>query len=295
MKTKITIILGDKENKKFKKFFKSFEKNIKWEIEKDKPSINNLDYDKMLYWKKIVCNRKGKEIPSKSIVYVCLTKCKFKDDLENYDDAVKKTNFIRNFFENKYENIGCRVFLNFQDIKPQNLGWLSKKYHSQIDVSFYNFGESILLNKVFFDSNYSVYGNNIAHEVTYERLKTVITGKRKNGSKYSDGFSASLKYYKVDFVEITDKLYYEYADELLEHVKELVELENAIDFDKDNTIAICLTEEEIDKFTESLDAKTELKKIYLGHDIQLTDKQDTLFENLGVEVIQIPEYYYDED
>lgn len=138
-------------------------------------------------------------------------------------------------------------------------------------------------------------GKNIALDVTYERLKTVITGKRKDGSEYSNGYKASLKYLKVNYIEITDKFYYEYADELLEHVKELVELENAINFDKDKTIAICLTEEEIDKFTESLDDKTELKKIYLGHDIQLTDKQDTLFENLGVEVIQIPEYYYDED
>lgn len=137
--------------------------------------------------------------------------------------------------------------------------------------------------------------NNIARDVTYERLKTVITGKRKDGSKYSDGYKASLKYLKVDFVNITDKLYYEYADELLEHIKELVELENAINFDEDKSIAICLTEYEVDEFTETINEKTELKKIYLGHDIQLTDKQETLFENLGVEVIQIPEYYYDED
>ena len=39
--------------------------------------------------------------------------------------------------------------------------------------------------------------NNIARDVTYERLKTVITGKRKDGSKYSDGYKASLKYLKV--------------------------------------------------------------------------------------------------
>ncbi|MCR4734810.1 MAG: site-specific DNA-methyltransferase [Treponema sp.] len=137
--------------------------------------------------------------------------------------------------------------------------------------------------------------NNIARDITYERIKTVITGKRKDNTEYSDGFEASLKYYKVDFINISDKLYYEYADELLKHVKELVELENAINFDKDKSIAICLSEEEIDDFTEKLTEMTELKKIYLGHDIQLTDKQESLFENLGVEVIQIPEYYYDED
>ena len=137
--------------------------------------------------------------------------------------------------------------------------------------------------------------NNICRDITYERIKTVITGKRKDGSKYSDGYKSSLKYLKVDFVNITEKFYYEYADELLEHVKELVELENAINFDKDKTIAICLTEEEIDKFTESINGNTKLEKIYLGHDIQLTDKQNAMFENLGIEIIQIPEYYYNEE
>ena len=36
--------------------------------------------------------------------------------------------------------------------------------------------------------------------------------------------------WKVEYIPITDKLYYEYADELLRHVKELVELENSVNF-----------------------------------------------------------------
>lgn len=52
--------------------------------------------------------------------------------------------------------------------------------------------------------------NSICRDITYQRLKTVITGKRKDGSVYSDGLAGSLKYFKVDFVKITEKEYYSY-------------------------------------------------------------------------------------
>lgn len=43
--------------------------------------------------------------------------------------------------------------------------------------------------------------NNICTEVTYPRLKTVITGIRPDGTKYSDGLPANLYYFKTDFIE----------------------------------------------------------------------------------------------
>ncbi len=43
--------------------------------------------------------------------------------------------------------------------------------------------------------------NQIAEEVTYPRVKTVITGTRIDGTKYSDGIPANLRYFKTDFVE----------------------------------------------------------------------------------------------
>lgn len=42
--------------------------------------------------------------------------------------------------------------------------------------------------------------NNICTDVTYPRLKTVITGVRRDGSKYSEGIPANLHYYKTDFI-----------------------------------------------------------------------------------------------
>lgn len=43
--------------------------------------------------------------------------------------------------------------------------------------------------------------NAICEEVTYPRIKTVITGKRTDGTNYSDGIPANLRYFKTDFIE----------------------------------------------------------------------------------------------
>lgn len=123
--------------------------------------------------------------------------------------------------------------------------------------------------------------NNICRDVTYERIKRVI--KKEN-------YKASLKYMKVDFVPISDKLYYEYADELLKHIKELVELENGINFTENKELAIILSEQELDEFTNNI--PNECKTIYLGHDVLPTEKQEILFKEHKITINIIPDYYY---
>lgn len=125
--------------------------------------------------------------------------------------------------------------------------------------------------------------NNICRDVTYERIKRVIA---------RDKYEASLKYYKVDFVPISDKLYYEYADELLKHIRELVELENGINFNGNAEIAIVLTEKELDEFAASIPDKC--KTIYLGHDVLPSEEQESIFRARGIAVNIIPDYYYRE-
>lgn len=125
--------------------------------------------------------------------------------------------------------------------------------------------------------------NNICRDVTYERIKRVIE---------RDKYEASLKYFKVDFVSISDKLYYEYADELLKHIRELVELENGINFNGNAEIAIVLTEKELDEFTANMPEKC--KAIYLGHDVLPSEAQESMFKSRGIAVNIIPDYYYRE-
>lgn len=134
--------------------------------------------------------------------------------------------------------------------------------------------------------------NNICRDVTYERLKTVITGKRKDGSDYNEHYNASLKYYKIDFVPISEQLYYEYADELLLHIRELVELENGINFNGNSEIAIVLTDKEMEQFVAQ--PQNKVKVLYRGHNVLLTDEQEDYLRNNGIQVNVIPDYYYNE-
>lgn len=127
--------------------------------------------------------------------------------------------------------------------------------------------------------------NNICRDVTYERIKRVIE---------KEDYKASLKFYKVDFVPITEQVYYEYADKLLLHIKELVELENGLDFDGNKKVAICLTDEDLQDFVNSLADSTTYKVIYVGHDVFVTPEIESKLNSLDIKINIIPDYYYGE-
>lgn len=125
--------------------------------------------------------------------------------------------------------------------------------------------------------------NNICRDVTYERIKRVID---------KENYSASLKYYKVDYIPISDRMYYEYADELLLHIRELVELENGVNFTDNAEIAIVLTEEELADFMANIEAYGKCRKLYMGHDLLPDEDQEQSLAKHGIEVNIIPDYYY---
>lgn len=125
--------------------------------------------------------------------------------------------------------------------------------------------------------------NNICRDVTYERIKRVID---------KEGYSASLKYYKVDYIPINELMYYEYADKLLLHIRELVELENGVNFTGNAEIGIVLTEEELDKFIANTDSFAKCRKLYMGHDLLPSEEQERALKNGGIEISIIPDYYY---
>ena len=125
--------------------------------------------------------------------------------------------------------------------------------------------------------------NNICRDITYERIKRVID---------KEGYAASLKYYKVEYVPISERLYYEYADELLKHIRELVELENGVNFTGNAEIAIVLTEEELAEFVNHLGELLECKKLYMGHDLLPTGEQEEALKTHGIAISIIPDYYY---
>jgi adenine-specific DNA-methyltransferase len=125
--------------------------------------------------------------------------------------------------------------------------------------------------------------NNICREVTYKRIMEI---------RKKENYPASLKYYKIDYIPISDRLYYEYADELLEHIRELVELENAIDFLGNDKIAIVLTDEELNDFVKNIKKNKNCRKLYRAHNVLVSGEQKEKLKSAKVKVNVIPDYYY---
>lgn len=125
--------------------------------------------------------------------------------------------------------------------------------------------------------------NNICREITYERIKRVIDKER---------YTASLKYFKVDYIPVSERMYYEYADELLAHIRELVELENGVNFTGNSEIGIVLAEDELDEFIANADMFSKCRKLYMGHDLLPTEEQEQALKSHNIEISIIPDYYY---
>lgn len=124
--------------------------------------------------------------------------------------------------------------------------------------------------------------NNICEKVTYERIKRVIHG-------YADveGIPANLKYFKTDFIA---KDADDVSEELLSHIKEMVELENGITLDNKHYL-IVLRDEQADELARNWSNYEDVKAIYVSRNVLFTSEQDALFSNTEIHII--PDYYFE--
>lgn len=129
--------------------------------------------------------------------------------------------------------------------------------------------------------------NNICTEVTYPRVKTVITGKRQDGSTYSEGIPANLKYYRTDFVS-RDEEYL--SDELLEHIIEMIQLEHGVKIDNKRYFVL-LDEDEADELAQKRTDYPDIKEIYVAKYVLFTTEQTALFADVEIKII--PDYYFE--
>ncbi len=135
--------------------------------------------------------------------------------------------------------------------------------------------------------------NGICENITYPRIKTVITGKRNDGSEYSSGISANLKYYKTDFIPKTsaDEEYC-VGDELLMHIAEMVQLEYAVKLDGKNYI-LASTDEEADSVIADNERLKDCKAIYVSASVLLTGEQQKELIKKNIPVYVIPDCYFE--
>ncbi|MCM1440819.1 MAG: site-specific DNA-methyltransferase [Roseburia sp.] len=128
--------------------------------------------------------------------------------------------------------------------------------------------------------------NGICDNVTYPRIKTVITGKRADGSSYSDGIPANLKYYRTDFVSRGEEFL---SDALLEHVAEMIQLEHGVKIDG-SQYRMIMSDTEADELQKHIKEQGVIKALYVSKNVLLTTEQLNVFE--GIEIHIIPDDYF---
>lgn len=129
--------------------------------------------------------------------------------------------------------------------------------------------------------------SNISEGIAYPRLRTVITGKRKNGTEYGNSMPSNLKYFRTCLVpRHNDYL----KEELLLKVKEMIELQNHINVDFDRNIIIISYKDVITYIDNNKDID-KIENIWIRDDILLNGKQQLKISNINI--FKIPRNYFD--
>lgn len=122
----------------------------------------------------------------------------------------------------------------------------------------------------------------ICENVTYKRVEDVIKGYQKNV-----GIPANLKYYKTDFVSKDSENIY---DDLLDHIKEMIQLQYGVKVDNKKYIMI-MDDDEMDEFEKHFNEYECIEVVFVNQDVLLTTSQEKLLQNIDVRII--PDCYFD--
>lgn len=129
--------------------------------------------------------------------------------------------------------------------------------------------------------------NNICREVTYQRIKSILTGTMISEGEYSKKIKGNLKYYVTDFV---DKESDELTNELLEHIVEMIQLEYGVSINNSQYIMV-IDDDEMDELEEKFNYYKDLKAVFLSQDVLLSTSQERILQNVNTFII--PDYYFD--
>lgn len=119
--------------------------------------------------------------------------------------------------------------------------------------------------------------NNICEEVTYQRLKNI-----------QEELPHNLKYYKTEFIPKFSDEEDSISDKMMEHIKELIELEHHIELDGKKYLIL----EDEDKLAEAIEKIENNGSLFVRSGIFLSRSNQRILDEKQVNVIEIPEYYF---
>ena len=148
-------------------------------------------------------------------------------------------------------------------------------------INWANFKKSEVYKEQILTDDYQKLG--ICNGVTYPRVRTVITGIRKDGSKYSDGLPANLKYFKCSWTPRKPDDYL-LSNALCLHIKEMIELQNAIEIDQNKNVLI-LNKDDFKKTILNSEIYDNIEKIWINQNILFKADEMELLNNKGFSYI----------
>lgn len=224
---------------------------------------------------------------------------RYASTMANKNEAVGTLEFIDNAFMNSVATVELKEIFNerkFDYPKPTTFVKQLIKIFPKKDGIILDFfagsgttGQAVLeLNKEDGGNRHFILctnnENNICDDITYERLKTVITGKRQDGSIYRENpYEDNLTYLKVNFAEKEDDIdFYKICEQLIA-LKSSVENRTSFIFDND------------DKFYDFLKSSVRLDDcvVYLLDDILLPSGSN--LKERKIEIRELPKYFYSEE
>ena len=133
----------------------------------------------------------------------------------------------------------------------------------------------------------------ICNSITYKRAENIFKGyeiRRGRSVTKVEGIPFNLMYYKTDYISrhISDDVYI--SDKLLNHVKEMIQLQYHIKID-DIKYIILYNDSDLEKIIGSKRIN-ECKKVFKPSFVFLNTEQEKMFQKNNVDIITIPEYYF---
>lgn len=119
-----------------------------------------------------------------------------------------------------------------------------------------------------------------------------VEGLKKKGETI-DGIPVNIKYYKTGFIpKSSDDEDYSVESALLQHIGEMVQLENGIELNSGKCILI-FSDDEIDALAADVEKLDKCSMLYVSAAVLLTSEQNKLFEAKRISVNIIPDYYFE--
>ena len=128
----------------------------------------------------------------------------------------------------------------------------------------------------------------ICHSVTYPRVSTVITGVRADGTQYSDGLPANLKYFKCDWTPRKPENYL-LSNALCLHIREMIELQHGIEIDNVRNVLV-LNKADFRKYVMDDTIHDQIENIWVNQNIIFNSEEMERLNGLGFKYI--PREYF---